>query len=502
MAPVRACRQCKTAKAKCDLTSPTCGRCSRRDLTCSGPAQAQPGFTFLSENKVAQRNSVLARRPRASGRGTPMAIRSPPQLMANLDLVEVPVEQLQQFYYWLTDAALAEVPGPLKRSIEARAIERFFLNWTLNPTNDGVAPGYMYDLPELYAGAAPGSVLWHAVRAVAFAELKGFDGGSFILQARQDYGGALTRMRSIAEDNTKWAEDRILAALLLIDHFETIYLSRLQPLGPHKDALVHALNMRGEEHSRARPRFELWRTAMMRLQATQIVRREKPFDWQLAWISKLNTSLPDVHVCVDVMRMVILCAAARKFMAEGRTEEVEEAARLTRTMEDVIESMEAWSNQVAEAWRSESMRPVDTTDSEASRLLLALPRLPVLHYNDPWLAYKWNFHVASQIVLRESMSEMLERCDLSPQSSVRTQQHAEAVVALAGEIIASLPPLLSLADKQSYKKGQREPQGKMAGRYFAVFALRVVERARFALPEQKMTVTRVLDWLHAVHGLE
>jgi hypothetical protein len=37
--------------------------------------------------------------------------------------------------------AFGEVPGPLKRDVETRAVERFFVNWTLHPSNHGVTPG-------------------------------------------------------------------------------------------------------------------------------------------------------------------------------------------------------------------------------------------------------------------------------------------------------------------------------------------------------------------------
>ena len=48
---------------------------------------------------------------------------------------------LQQHYSWLNERVLAEVPGPLKRDVETRAVEIFFINWTLYPNNQGSTPG-------------------------------------------------------------------------------------------------------------------------------------------------------------------------------------------------------------------------------------------------------------------------------------------------------------------------------------------------------------------------
>ena len=93
-------------------------------------------------------------------------------------------DRLQALYYWLNSASLSRLSAPLRRDVETRAIERFFLDWTLTPSNDGRSPGYMYDLPALCSTAQPGTVLWHAVRAIAFAGLKNYDNGAFSAKAR------------------------------------------------------------------------------------------------------------------------------------------------------------------------------------------------------------------------------------------------------------------------------------------------------------------------------
>jgi hypothetical protein len=129
---------------------------------------------------------------------------------------------LQHQYSWLNNIGLAEVPEPLKRDLETRAVERFFINWTLYPGNDGVSPGHMQNLHTLYLSAPPESVLWLAVRALAFADMRNSRAGNvpFSIKARRNYGAALTRMREIANNEQELVDDRVLAALLLIDNFE------------------------------------------------------------------------------------------------------------------------------------------------------------------------------------------------------------------------------------------------------------------------------------------
>ena len=123
---------------------------------------------------------------------------------------------------WLNTHALAGLPGPLKRDVEARAVDRFFINWILYPGPAGTSHGHLQNLPLLYQDAPSGSVLWHAVRAVAFADVRHvWDGDvSFSVKARRSYGAALAGIRANAANDHEITTDHVLAALLLVDSFE------------------------------------------------------------------------------------------------------------------------------------------------------------------------------------------------------------------------------------------------------------------------------------------
>ena len=416
---------------------------------------------------------------------------------------------LRKLYYWLNAASLTDSSTLLRRDMQTRAIERFFLDWTLHPSNDGRSPGYMRDLPALYSSAQPGTILWHAVRAIAFAGLRDHDSGSFAVKARESYGLALTRMRLLSDDGSKLVEDRILAALLLIDAFEKIHLSRQEPLGPHKDAIRHILALRGEEQFQSQKQFELWRAAQQRLQAQRIAQRDGPDDEQLEWISKLNVSLPDLHVCVDVEKMVVLCSAARKVVQDGGGKEIQSAEgamrakELLETMREIVASMDEWSRQVDAVWlpRRTDADPAMVRKSHQDTKP-SFRRSQTLEYSDPWLAYKWNFHNASQIVLRQSMVEVMEYLSNHRHGQAQAQYQEEIAASrttaksLANTIIESCIPLLGFSkDSQAY------PRGKMVRRFFALCAISVVQQARFASPEQKQTAKEVLDWIERSHRL-
>lgn len=131
----------------------------------------------------------------------------------------------QSLFPWLNNRSLAVLPEPLKRDLETRAVDRFFVNWILYPGRDGGSIGHMHDLPKLYHTALPDSVLWHAVRAVAFADLRHTRDHDvpFNLKAQRSYGAALNRIRIAVETGQELLTDDTFSGLLLIDSFEVLF---------------------------------------------------------------------------------------------------------------------------------------------------------------------------------------------------------------------------------------------------------------------------------------
>jgi hypothetical protein len=78
----------------------------------------------------------------------------------------------------------------------------------------------------LFHEAPRDSVLWLAVRAVAFADMRNESAGNvpFHVKARQHYGAALNKMRTVIDDQQDLGDDSVLSAMILIDNFEVEYL--------------------------------------------------------------------------------------------------------------------------------------------------------------------------------------------------------------------------------------------------------------------------------------
>ncbi len=206
---------------QCDLVRPSCGRCTRRQLSCSG-YPADSGFIFLDENERARRNSERARRSPRADQGNVVPVPTVREQQSHSSSVGISNAFFRQHYPWLSSQAVAEVPGPLRRDLETRAVERFFVNWILHPRNDGMSPGYMHDLPTLYLSAPPESALWLVIRATAFADMRDArtESAPFHIKARRHYGASLASMRNIANEEQNLTDDHVLAAILFIDCFE------------------------------------------------------------------------------------------------------------------------------------------------------------------------------------------------------------------------------------------------------------------------------------------
>lgn len=313
-----------------------------------------------------------------------------------------------------------------------------------------------------------------------------------------------------------------------------MYLSRSFPLGPHSEALKLILRARGEEPLFSQSSFNLWRLAHHRLQTRQVMLGEAPDPEQIAWVSKLNLDRPDLHFYADVLHINLLGVEARRLMQGspdiGATldERIERARQLSRSMQDLIASIEGWTSEVTGKWRPKIKDPDIIVYQEADEPDdLPIPNFPcpqVLSYNDIWLvsiptlkqlahannfqAYMWTFHGASQIILRESLVGLLRyianlqgRDSPDPEDVAVVQDQRNGVDALSAGIIRSFPKLMGFTHRDD--GGPRSlTHGKMAGRLCSLFPMWVIQKAQFTSDLHKQTATEVTRWIEFRHGLQ
>lgn len=295
-----------------------------------------------------------------------------------------------------------------------------------------------------------------------------------------------------------------------------MHLGRSEPLGVHGDIVRHVLTSRGNEQLYSSHSFALWRIAHHRLQARQMMLRQGPDEMQKLWISKLDTARPDIHISADVLHMNILSAAVRRLIENKDNERLdwrEQATDLLTSIYDFLRSVEQWTAHLDARWkpieidRSALIRPRSVTAEEATTLLPI--EGPIRTFHDKWLAYMWNFHTASQIILRESLIELCQSCRdvASRQSLLESDNNAELIATqknyvrrLSTTIVSILPSLLGFTD--SPREEALPPQiGDMAGRYFCFYSMWIVQRAKYTLNEERDLAARVEQWIKRTHGL-
>lgn len=131
----------------------------------------------------------------------------------------------------------------------------------------------------------------------------------------------------------------------------------------------------------------------------------------------------------------------------------------------------------------------------------------LIAYPDVWLAFVWGFHAACQIIMRETFIALVEpqartlgRETTLVQTSTIARER-EMVERLAASIISAFPALMG------FTNGAREeyesyPQGLMAGRCLALFALEVIQKAKYPRFEHKDSAMAVIQWMSASYVLD
>ena len=294
-----------------------------------------------------------------------------------------------------------------------------------------------------------------------------------------------------------------------------MYLSRSEPLGPHKSAIRHLLDARGEEQIFSQLRFALWRVALHRLQIRQMLLREAPERHELTLLSRLNADLPDVHISLDAQRVIDFSHAARE-ITEGkespdvsRGEALGRAQQLLHAMTDLIKSMGKFVWDLTASWEQKSVRLASNDDVQSledlSQLSSPDPTQPRdVEYRDTSLSVMLSFHAASQIILRECCIELIHFCARFQEPEMkdleRIQDEQNAITRLSRAIFRSYSMLWDSKDEPQPKANLLH-SGRMIGRSYSLFTMSVIQKASFVSSECRNRASETIAMIHANHEL-
>lgn len=196
-------------------------------MRCTGYT-AEVDFIFRSENVTAARNSKRARlavRKRSAPSST-RSVSDGKQSSASVSSISGDTpnnhHSSDEEELW-PDFDIADetpVPASVSTPVIDRAVHRYFEDWIITPTRQGRQPGHMIHAIALYLSADSKSTYRTAIQACAYAHLQFENDGAFANKARSTYGKALMCMKDEIADKYKVHDDRLLAAVLLLDGFE------------------------------------------------------------------------------------------------------------------------------------------------------------------------------------------------------------------------------------------------------------------------------------------
>ena len=258
-----------------------------------------------------------------------------------------------------------------------------------------------------------------------------------------------------------------------------------------------------------------------RLQSRQMLLHEEPDDMQNALLEQLNLDRPDIHIGADATKMATICAKAEKLICTRRAvHSLPAGTNLLQAVNTLLQQMQTLSAEIHE-WTSHltmasQPRLIDLkTMARRPRGSDYTPDHPLSHmycpnllsYPDVWLAFIWGFHAACQIIFREMYIELIEfHTTISFQDATEDQlnsmQRARSLIeGLAASIICSFSTLMGFTNAVGEVTDLPE-QGLMAGRCLALFAMQVIQKAKYSLPEHKDTAEAVLRWMSASYVLD
>ena len=228
-------------------------------------------------------------------------------------------------------------------------------------------------------------------------------------------------------------------------------------------------------------------------------------------MGKLNLERPNIHIIDDALRITSLYAQSMKLSRDQThksspktlQESFDQVRHLTDSIRQLQLEINEWTSAVGGIWKAKF---IDAAPFRAhyqtvpGHPLASFHCSHLLSYSDTWFAYIWIFHAACRILLHESLINLImfyataETRELADDEQVSIQREEDSIQDLSASILRSFPPLMGLINGIDQEL-LALPQGKMAGRFLAMFAIDVVSKAKSTSIEHKQIVTDLAKWM-------
>lgn len=321
----------------------------------------------------------------------------------------------------LESEALADssvmIPQTILQSQEEHALCFFFSEYILTSRHPEASQGYLGYLEKFYTNAKRDSPITAATSAIALAAFSAIPGKRELrLQARRQYGEAVSRLKLAISDPVQARSDGTLISVLLFGLFEslTCNVQSLANWGKHNDGAVALVKARGDsifENPVSRQLFFVTRDQTV----LNHISRCEPIDLSPgatgAWIitsENLTDNAANRLVALAVKLPSVRAAALRIFGLPINMETAGEVLQLMNISKLIDEKFAAWEASVPESWRYNTCASAFAgSRSDYPEKTEVYPG-PAHCYYDIWVASTWNAYRTYRIFAQAIVLNCIE----------------------------------------------------------------------------------------------
>ncbi|KAI1270530.1 hypothetical protein F5Y18DRAFT_414230 [Xylariaceae sp. FL1019] len=349
------CKRCRQRKLKCDEGRPSCRRCYIYGKPCPGYTDQ---FQFRFENtgpkqeNSSSSSSLSSPTSQRSGH-SPVPPQHPPAKASNHNII-VPIRHTPP----LSITAHPEV------SYDQYSLS-YFVQRFVTPDEHDNFPGFLSFLPDLYNHDSNGLLELATLSVAQMAAYNQFGGDKFRLQSYQNYGRALRTLRQTIQTEEDVRDDRVLAAVLLLCMFKDVGEQGWGDPNEHASGLYYIMEKRGFEQLFTSVGFELFITALLKLQVYSFLHQDDRYSDPggiVSWLSPFDPMMRAMSLMTRVLSLrhdLGRCTADLvKSGDSGHDDSAVDSSEDTRdasTMEACFETLaefDTWDVEAESYWRN------------------------------------------------------------------------------------------------------------------------------------------------------
>ncbi|KAF5638725.1 negative acting factor [Fusarium sp. NRRL 52700] len=504
----RGCLRCRQRRVKCDRSRPWCQRCIARNELCVGYRDegdlmfqhetakvVLKSQTWTPSSSSSSNTSRSPRDGRTRSRSVERASESSFSSTASTNLAAA--------FPWLKDQPKTETI-----SKDEQIANMFMDKYVLLPCQESSSPGFLEHLPCLFkeVNIEGRYALRFTVQACAFADLSREQSSEeLVKRSLECYGYALGALgQSLAEKN-KTPDDYDLMTVVMLDVFETIFMSDSLATGTHAQGMAHILRLRGHEQFHDPRGWGLFRLAHHRLQKQHLAKQLSPLPESQDWLEKLNDDMASVKLEKDGLAINQICQQANQLLDSIDAGDIEphKLLGLVDTMLSLDQEAANWRQKPE--WSFQTRTRGEILDNREPYFWL--PESVQLH-PDLWMAYEWNYHRTARIILHQKLVACLEKVNTTVPSdsglTTRVTESINTVQLLAGEVLTTVPQSFGDIDRLGrWHMKAKAARWQAVGAYLLLWPIKIIKsQSALTTGSQKEDAQRVFERIRDCTGIK